>query len=44
LIASVTEQLKAQGADVMPAGAVRPAAGTGANDDLPAAAAPAASR
>jgi transaldolase len=44
LIASVTEQIKAQGAEVMPAGAVKPAGGAGDGGHVPAAAAPAASR
>jgi transaldolase len=41
LIACVEEQLKNAGADVMPAGAVRPASGEGAVSRAPAAAAPA---
>jgi transaldolase len=40
LIASVEDQLKNAGAEVMPAGAVKPASGDGASTDTPAAAAP----
>ncbi len=43
LIASVTEQLEKSGAEVMPAGAVRPASGEGDQDTAPAAGAPRAS-
>lgn len=44
LITSVTAQLKVQGAEVMPAGAVRPVSEASASKDLPAAGAPASSR
>lgn len=40
LIASVEDQLKKAGAEVMPAGAVKPASGDGASSTAPAAAAP----
>lgn len=40
LIASVEEQIKAAGAEVMPAGAVKPATGDGSAGSAPAAAAP----
>ncbi|MDN4633967.1 hypothetical protein QCD71_20830 [Sphingomonas sp. PsM26] len=40
LIASVEDQLKNAGAEVMPAGAVKPASGDGASTGTPAAAAP----
>ncbi len=43
LIASVTEQLEKSGAEVMPAGAVRPASGEGDQDTAPAAGASRAS-
>ncbi len=40
LIASVTRQLEKSGAEVMPAGAVKPASGEGGQDTAPAAGAP----
>ena len=40
LIASVTKQMEAAGAAVMPAGAVTPASGDGGQDAAPAAGAP----
>ena len=40
LIASVTQQLEKSGAEVMPAGAVKPASGEGSQNPAPAAAAP----
>jgi len=40
LIASVTQQLEKSGAEVMPAGAVKPASGEGSQGPAPAAAAP----
>jgi len=43
LIASVTAQLEKSGAEVMPAGAVKPASGDGGQDAAPAAGAPRAS-
>ena len=43
LIASVTAQLEKSGAEIMPAGAVKPASGDGGQDAAPAAGAPRAS-